>query len=149
VGKPLPPGLEDSLPPTLNELFETTRTGVRRSADIYINLCNLLDRLAKRNEGLAADQLRLSISLQSLTDVSQDTYSTDTNDVPLLNEGLHAMAKHISNSQSLLEDEARAWDQGVLEDLKRYVFHKNNMYKIVYGMLSDFLFVGNEIHWSV
>jgi sorting nexin-8 len=59
--------------------------------------------------------------LQSLTDVSKDTYSTDTNDVPLLNEGLHAMAKHISNSQSLLEDEAKAWDQGVLEDLKRYV----------------------------
>lgn len=120
AGKPLPPGLEDSLSPTLNELFETTRTGVRRSAEIYINLCNLLDRLAKRNEGLAADQLRLSLSLQTLTDVSKDTYATDTNDVPLLNDGLHAMAKHISNSQSLLEDEARAWDQGVLEDLKRY-----------------------------
>ncbi|TVY93789.1 Sorting nexin [Lachnellula willkommii] len=122
VGKPLPPGLEDSLPTSLNELFETTRTGVRRSAEIYINLCNLLDRLAKRNEGLAADQLRLSLSLQSLTDVSKDTYSTDTNDVPLLNEGIHAMAKHVSNSQSLLEDEAKAWDQGVLEDLKRHVF---------------------------
>lgn len=78
-----------------------------------------MDRLSKRNEGLAADQLRLSLSLQSLTDVSQDTYATDTNDVPLLNEGLHATATHLSNSQSLLEDEARAWDQGVLEDLKR------------------------------
>jgi sorting nexin-8 len=54
-----------------------------------------------------------------LTDASQDTYSTDTNDVPLLNDGLNATAKHLSNSQSLLEDEAKAWDQGVLEDLKR------------------------------
>lgn len=78
-----------------------------------------MDRLAKRNEGLAADHLRLSLSLTSLTEASQDTYATDTNDVPLLNEGLHATAKHVSNSQSLLEDEARAWDQGVLEDLKR------------------------------
>jgi sorting nexin-8 len=78
-----------------------------------------MDRLSKRNEGLAADQLRLSLSLQSLTDASADTYSTDTNDVPLLNEGLQATAKHLSNSQSLLEDEAKAWDQGVLEDLKR------------------------------
>jgi sorting nexin-8 len=119
VGKPLPPGLEDSLPPTLNDLFETTRSGVRRSAEIYINLCNLMDRLSKRNEGLAADHLRLSLSLQSLIDASQDTYATDTNDVPLLNEGLHATAKHLSNSQNLLEDEARAWDEGVLEDLKR------------------------------
>ncbi|PBP27466.1 PX domain-containing protein [Diplocarpon rosae] len=119
TGRHLPPGLEDSLPPTLDGLFERTRSGVRRSAEIYINLCNLMDRLSKRNEGLAADQLRLSLSLQSLIDSSEDTYSTDTNDVPLLNEGLNATAKHLSNSQTLLEDEARAWDQGVLEDLKR------------------------------
>ncbi|KAG4441273.1 hypothetical protein IFR05_003264 [Cadophora sp. M221] len=119
TGRPLPPGLEDSLPPTLNDLFDRTRTGVRRSAEVYINLCNLMDRLSKRNEGLAADQLRLSLSLQSLIDSSGDTYATDTNDVPLLNEGLNATAKHLSNSQTLLEDEARAWDQGVLEDLKR------------------------------
>jgi len=118
-GRPLPPGLEDSLPPTLNDLFDTSRTGIRRSAEIYITLCNLLDRLAKRNEGLAADHARLSSSLQSLTDATKDTYAIDTNDVPLLNEGIMATAKHLSNSQSLLEDEARAWDEGVLEDLKR------------------------------
>ncbi|KAM3084544.1 Sorting nexin mvp1 [Clarireedia jacksonii] len=119
VGRPLPPGLEDSLPPTLNDLFAQTRQGIRRSAEIYINMCTLVDRLAKRNEGLAADSLRIALSLQSLTDASQDTYAIDANEVPLLNEGLHATAKHLSNSQSLLEDEARAWDQGVLEDLKR------------------------------
>jgi sorting nexin-8 len=119
AGRPLPTGLEDSLPPTLNDLFDTSRTGIRRSAEVYINLCNLLDRLAKRNEGLAADHARLSASLQSLSDATKDTYATDTNDVPLLNEGLLANAKHCSTSQSLLEDEARAWDEGVLEDLKR------------------------------
>lgn len=78
-----------------------------------------MDRLSKRNEGLAADHLRISLSLQSLADASYDTYATDTNEVPLLNEGLNATAKHLSNSQSLLEDEARAWGEGVLEDLKR------------------------------
>lgn len=114
----MPPGLEDSLSISLQDLFDESRTGIRRSAEIYINLCILLDRLAKRNEGLAADHLRLSLSLQGLTEASHETYSTDTNDVPLLNEGLNATAKHLSNSQSLLLDEARAWDQGVLEDLK-------------------------------
>lgn len=82
-------------------------------------MCNLTDRLSKRSEGLAADHLRLSLSLQSLTDASQDTYATDPSDVPQINGGLRATAKHLSNSQTLLEDEARAWDQGVLEDLKR------------------------------
>jgi sorting nexin-8 len=82
-------------------------------------LCNLLERLAKRHEGVAADYLRFSLALQSLTETSENTYSLDTNDVPLLNEGLTATAKHLSTSQSLLEDEARAWDEGVLEDLKK------------------------------
>ncbi|KAF2087892.1 sorting nexin Mvp1 [Saccharata proteae CBS 121410] len=117
--KALPPTLEDSLPANLQELFDTVRSGVRRSAEMYINLCTLLERLAKRNEGVAADYLRFSLALQALTEASADTYAVDTNDVPLLNEGLTSTAKHLSTSQSLLEDEARAWDEGVLEDLKR------------------------------
>lgn len=118
-GKALPPNLEDSLPPSLTETFETVRAGVRRSTEVYISLCTLLERLAKRNEGLAADHLRFSLALQTLTESTADTYAMDTNDVPLLNEGIGATAKHLSTSQSLLEDEARAWDEGVLEDLKR------------------------------
>ncbi|CRG84149.1 Sorting nexin mvp1 [Talaromyces islandicus] len=119
TGRSLPPDLEDSLPSTLNEMFDTVRSGVKRSAEIYINLCTLLERLAKRNEGLAADHLRFSLALQSLTEATKTTYAVDTNDVPLLNDGINATARHLSASQSLLEDEARAWGDGVLEDLKR------------------------------
>ncbi|KAJ5083454.1 hypothetical protein N7456_012881 [Penicillium angulare] len=119
VDRVLPPDLEDSLPADLNDTFETVRGGVKRSAEIYINLCTLLERLAKRNDGLAADHLRFSLALQSLTEVTKDTYSVDTNDVPSLNVGITATARHLSASQSLLEDEARAWSEGVLEDLKR------------------------------
>lgn len=92
---------------------------MRRSAEVYINLCSLLDRLAKWNKGLAADHLRFSLALQSLTEMTKDTYAIDTNDVPLVNEGIKATASHLSASQSLLEDEARAWEDGMLEDLKR------------------------------
>jgi sorting nexin-8 len=100
-------------------LFETTRAGVKKSAEIYINLCTLLDRLAKRNEGLAADHGRLAASLQTLTEASADTYKSDASAVGLLNEGLTATSRHLTRSKELLEDEARGWDLGVLEDLKR------------------------------
>jgi sorting nexin-8 len=119
VGKPLPPGLEDSLPANLEELFETVRSGVRRSAETYINLSNQMERLTKRNEGIAAEYARFSTGLITLTQASKDTYGLDTNDVPLLNEGLSATARHLNTSRSLLEDEAKAWDEGVLEDLKK------------------------------
>ncbi|KAJ5760308.1 hypothetical protein N7520_007464 [Penicillium odoratum] len=115
----LAPDLEDSLPADLNDTFDTVRSGVQRSAEIYINLCTLLERLAKRNDGLAADHLRFSLALQSLTEVTKDTYAVDTNDIPSLNVGITATARHLTTSQSLLEDEARAWSEGVLEDLKR------------------------------
>ncbi|KAI4159104.1 MAG: hypothetical protein LQ342_006881 [Letrouitia transgressa] len=119
TGKALPPGLEDSLPKNLLDSFDTVRSGVRVSAENYINLCSLLERLTKRNQGIAADYLRFSQALISLTENSRDTYAMDTNDVPLLNEGISSTAKHLSTSQSLLEDESKAWDEGVLEDLKK------------------------------
>ncbi|KAJ5813044.1 hypothetical protein N7447_010067 [Penicillium robsamsonii] len=119
AGRILPPDLEDSLPATLDETFEKVRSGVKHSAEIYINLCTLLERLAKRNDGLAADHLRFSLALQSLTEATKDTYAVDTNDIPSLNAGITATARHLSASQSLLEDEARGWTEGVLEDLKR------------------------------
>lgn len=62
--------------------------------------------------------MRFSLSLQTMIEGTSDTYAVDTNDVPLLNEGITATAKHMAASQTLLEDEAKAWDDGVLEDLK-------------------------------
>lgn len=119
VGKPLPPDLEDSLPSNLADLFDQVRAGVKRSADVYIGLCNLMERLTKRNEAMAADNLKFSRALRHLTQGNSDTYAIDTNDVPLLNDGINATAKHLASAQSLLEDEARAWDAGVLEDFKK------------------------------
>lgn len=118
-GRSMPPTLEDSLPPSLEELFARSRLGIRRSAELYTAICAVMDRLVKRTEGVAADHGRIAMSLASLTEASADTYATDTNEVPLLNDGLMALSKHLRTGQGLLEDESRAWDAGVLEDLKR------------------------------
>lgn len=94
------------------------RSGVRRSADLYINLCSLAERLCKRKEAIAGEYNRFSLNLTALTETSADAYALDTNDVPLLNEGMKGTAKHLGISQQLLEDESRAWDLGLIEDLK-------------------------------
>ena len=118
LGKSLPPTLEDSLPQDLEELFARVRSGVRRSAEVYISLCVLVERLSKRSEGVAAEYMRVSNALASLTEASADTFAVDTNDVPLLNAGLSGTSKHMSNAKALLVDEARILEEGVLEDMK-------------------------------
>jgi sorting nexin-8 len=119
TGKQLPATLEDSLPPNLQELFDRVRTGVRRSAEHYINLCTYAERLAKRHEGLGAESARMSAALRTLADVAADTYAADPGDILPLNMGVSAASKHYAQAQALLDDEARAWDEGALEDLKR------------------------------
>jgi len=119
TNRSLPPDLEASLPPDLTDTFETVRSGLRRSAEMYIQLCNLVERLERRHEGIAADYGRFATCLGSLTDASEATYAVDTSDIPLLNDGLTAVAKSLNQSRALLEDEAKAWDAGVLEDFKR------------------------------
>ncbi len=77
-----------------------------------------MERLVKRNESLASDSAKFAQAVSSLTEASDDTFSIDPNDVPLLNEGIKSTAKHVATTQTLLDDEAKAWDNGVLEDLK-------------------------------
>lgn len=77
-----------------------------------------MERLCKREEAIASEFSRFSLNLNSLTETSVDTYAIDPNDVPLLNEGIKGTSKHLANTQALIEDESRAWDEGLLEDLK-------------------------------
>ncbi|KAF8465330.1 hypothetical protein BDZ91DRAFT_776676 [Kalaharituber pfeilii] len=111
--------IEASLPENLEQTFETVRSGLRKSAETYIGLCTLVERLGKRQEGVASELARFATALDSLTDVSEATYAVDTGDIPGMNEGLSCVARYLGNAQTLMIDEARGWEEGLLEDLKR------------------------------
>jgi len=52
--------------------------------------------------------------------MSEATYKMDTSEIALLNDGLNSVSKHFNTAQSIMEDEVKAWDVGILEDLKRH-----------------------------
>lgn len=79
----------------------------------------MVERLVKRNEGLSSELGRISQALTSLSNCTADTYAVDNSDVPALNAGLSSVSNHLDNAQGMLDDEARAWDEGVVEDFKR------------------------------
>jgi len=113
----LPPGLEDSLPPNLPDLFATVRAGVRRAADLYIALCTIAERLGRRQEGLAGEYGRMGAAWHALaSEAHADVYAGQ--DVRGLNAGVEGTARGVEQARGVLEDEARSGEAGGLEDLK-------------------------------
>lgn len=120
TGRALPAGLIDSWSVEEAERWEDVKEGVKTEAELYTHLCLLIDRMEKRQESVAADHQRFASSLGTLQDVTQRTYSVDANDLNLINDGVKNVAKYLNNAQTLLEDESRGWEIGVLEDFKRH-----------------------------
>ncbi|KAK9450408.1 uncharacterized protein V1518DRAFT_413771 [Limtongia smithiae] len=120
TGRALPAGLVESWSVAEAERWEDVQQGVKMEAELYTHLCLLIDRMEKRQESVAADHQRFANSLQTLQEVTQKTYSVDSSDLSLINDGVKNVAKYLTNAQTLLEDESRGWEIGVLEDFKRH-----------------------------
>jgi len=81
--------------------------------------CHLLDRLRHRIRLTAVDYARYA---NFLTQLSEDTDLCPVNscgDCPSIDNGLRSVAKGLDLVSEVLGDESRAWDEGILEDLKR------------------------------
>ncbi|ODQ55147.1 hypothetical protein SAICODRAFT_17546 [Saitoella complicata NRRL Y-17804] len=117
----IPEGLAEGSPANLDEVVERVRTALKVQGQTWIGMCALLERLARRQEGFAMDLFRVSLSLGALVDDSSASICPTPNcqACPTTNTGLSLVSKHLQHAQGLLEDESRAWDDGVLEDLKR------------------------------
>ncbi|KAK9469010.1 hypothetical protein V1512DRAFT_274211 [Lipomyces arxii] len=120
TGRALPAGLIESWNQAEAERWDEVNMGVKMEAEMYTHLCLLIDRMEKRQESVATDHQRFANSLDTLQEVTQKTYSVDTNDMPLINDGIKNVSKYLINAQTLLEDESRGWEIGVLEDFKRH-----------------------------
>ncbi|KAK9364952.1 hypothetical protein V1509DRAFT_634712 [Lipomyces kononenkoae] len=120
TGRSLPDGLIESWNSAEAERWEQVKSGVKMEAELYTHLCLLIDRMEKRQESVAVDHQRFASSLNTLQEVTQKTYSVDATDLSLINDGIKTVSKYLNNAQTLLEDESRGWEIGVLEDFKRH-----------------------------
>lgn len=116
------------LDPTIAEVVPTEavidsfRLSIKQSVEHYTALCTLVERLEKRNEGIAYDLNRFARLVRSQTDVTPRAYHLRPVEVAGLNRGLMSVADQIEHCGRHLLDEGRHWDDGVLEDLK---FHRD------------------------
>jgi sorting nexin-8 len=82
-------------------------------------LCQIADRMYKRQDAMAADYDRLSRAFGYLNRNLPNVYLQAPDDMPALTAGLRSAEKYSSDAFLLLRDESNALDIGFLEDLKR------------------------------
>lgn len=99
-------------------LWREVRTSTEVSLETLTQICVLADRVAKRNQAMAADYGKLSEALTAFNESIPLVYTKDSGEIPTISRGVQTVSKHLSTASSLGRDEAQAMDIGFLEDVK-------------------------------
>src|SRR5271169_4006254 len=81
--------------------------------------CHILDRLRHRIRLTSVDYGRYANFLTQLSEDTDLCPVASCADCPSIDNGLRSVARGLDLVSGVLGDESRAWDEGILEDLKR------------------------------
>ena len=115
----LPPDLESRLPAELEEQLDRVRQTLVPAMNIYVRQCHILDRLRHRIRLTSVDYARYATFLTQLSEDTDLCPVHSCGDCPAIDGGLRSVAHGLDLVSGVLGDESKAWDEGVLEDLKR------------------------------
>ncbi|KAI1295963.1 Sorting nexin mvp1 [Mortierella claussenii] len=117
---PIPSGLAKQIPSDLELQLEGIKRRLPASIDYYRNMVHVMDRIQKRTEATAADYMRFSLALNALADCERQCHIEDCYNCGQLSQGYSKIGSHISCASNLLEDQSKATQRGMVEDLKRH-----------------------------
>ncbi|CAI2169784.1 19346_t:CDS:10 [Funneliformis geosporum] len=120
VKKQITPEMETSIPDNLDERLSKVYNKLDDAIDHYRNMCNLMDRMARRQEGMATDYMRYSLALNSLIEKEKGCYIEDCYNCSQVVHGLEQVSSHFQKTGAVMEDAAIATLDTVLENLKRH-----------------------------
>src|SRR5437762_9611592 len=81
--------------------------------------CHILDRLRHRIRLTSVDYSRYANFLTQLSEDADLCPVASCADCPSIDNGMRSVAHGLDLVSGVLGDESRAWDEGILEDLKR------------------------------
>ncbi|ORY76044.1 hypothetical protein BCR37DRAFT_383602 [Protomyces lactucae-debilis] len=117
----LAPDLEASLPQGIDDWMYKTRVALAPAIESFTSLVVTQERLIKRQEVAGTDHLRLSLTLNTFCEQQGATYDVlGKEHGPGIVRGLQALSRHHTTAQQTMEQECRALEDAVLEDLKRH-----------------------------
>ena len=101
----------------VKDAIESFRYGLQVAIDDYIRLCAITERLTGRQKANAGESVKLAEILSSQTN-GKTLYTHDLTP-PGIIPTLNSVARHYDQASRILVDEAKGWEDGILEDLKR------------------------------
>ncbi|KAG0204636.1 sorting nexin [Mortierella sp. GBA30] len=116
---PIPETLSKQVPMNLDLQVENLKRRLPASIEYYRSMVHVMDRVQKRTEATAADFMRFSLALNALADSEKQCHVEDCYNCGQLSQGYGKIGSHMSQTSSVLEEQGRAMQRGVVEDLKR------------------------------
>lgn len=115
--------LEASLPNGIEEWAQRTQLALRGAVDSFTELVHLQERIIKRRDSLAVDQLRFGLAMESFGEGERHNGAFNTlgrENGPSIARGLSSVAKYHGKLGGVREEEKRREEDGILENLKRH-----------------------------
>ncbi|CAB5187573.1 unnamed protein product [Rhizophagus irregularis] len=120
INKRITPEMEARLPANLDERLDKVNKKLDDTIDHYRNMCTIMERMARRQEGIATDYSRYSLSLNALIEKEKGCYIEDCHNCSQVVHGLEQVSSHFKKTSNVMEDMANATLDNVLENLKRH-----------------------------
>ncbi|KAF9984944.1 Sorting nexin mvp1 [Mortierella antarctica] len=117
---PIPESLPKQVPLDLELQLENTKRRLPTSIEYFRSMVHVMDRVQKRTEATAADFMRYSLALNALADCERQCHVEDCFNCGQLSQGYSKIGSHICQASNVLEEQAKAMQRGMVEDLKRH-----------------------------
>ncbi|KAF9927978.1 Sorting nexin mvp1 [Linnemannia zychae] len=117
---PTASSLAKQIPMTLDTEVEAVKRRLPASIEYYRTMVATLDRIQKRSEANAADYTRFSLAVGALADCEKQCHIDDCYNCGQLSHAYGKIGTHFSQASNLVDMQARATQQGMVESLKRH-----------------------------
>ncbi|KAF9545475.1 Sorting nexin mvp1 [Mortierella hygrophila] len=117
---PISESLVKQVPMDLELQLESIKRRLPASVEYYRSMVHVMDRVQKRTEANAVDYMRFSLALNALADCEKHCHVEECYSCGQLSQGYGKVGSHIGQASNALEEQARATQRGVVEDLKRH-----------------------------
>ncbi|KAG0302139.1 Sorting nexin mvp1 [Dissophora globulifera] len=117
---PIPSDLAKQVPLTLETQLSVIRKRLPASIEYYRSMAIIMDRMQKRTEAAAADYTRFGLALNALADCERQCYVEECHNCQQLSQGYSKIASHFGQASFALEEQGKAIQREMVEDLKRH-----------------------------